>query len=171
MSLNFTVQKVEEYQGLPDGEYTAQVNHIENTFNNYGNYTEVQWKILSPSAFEGNIHKERYNLESENEVVRHIAINNFSKFCIEVGGLSEGDQPKEEDFIYKIATILIKNRISKKDGRKYAGIVRMDLIDNSPKPTQQTAASNPSATLAALATQNAQAHPQVDQPFNDEVPF
>jgi len=168
MSLNFTVQKVEEYQGLPDGEYTAQVNHIENTFNNYGNYTEVHWKILSPSTFEGNIHKERYNLESENDQVRHIAINNFSKFCIDVGGLSEGDQPKEEDFLYKIATILIKSRISKKDGRKYAGIVRMDLVDNSPKKTQQEVISN---DIATLRVQNDQGLPKNDQPINDEVPF
>lgn len=169
MSLNFTVQKVEEYQGLPDGEYTAQVNNVDYAHTQWGNYPYVDWKILSPSAYEGKVHQERYNIEHENDDVRKIAINNFSKFCIEIGGCEEGDEPKAEDFLYKIATILIKNRISKKDGRSFAGIVKMEL-QGKPKPSLSDPFSQ-QMTSSLIPHDLSVQQPKNVEPLNDEVPF
>lgn len=168
MSLNFTVQKVEEYQGMPDGQYTAQIDHIEYKRSDFGNYHVVKWKILSPSSFEGMIHQERYNVEHENDQVRHIAINNFSRFCVEIGGLKEGDEPKEEDFLFKVATILIRNQVSKKNGNSYANIVKMELVGGDKTIGTLT-------TTATAMTYGGIQIPEIPaastQPLNDEVPF
>lgn len=171
MSLNFTVQKVEEYKGIPDGQYTAQVDHIEYVRSDqYGNYPLVNWKILSPSTFEGKVHQERYNIEHENDQVRSIAINNFSKFCIEIGGLKEGDEPKEQDFLYKIATILIRNRVGKNDGRTYTNVVKMELVGGDKPQRVENETLNPISGIAGsgMVTQQINAAPL---PLNDEVPF
>lgn len=177
MSLNFTVQKVEEYQGIPEGYYKAQVDHIEYVKGEYGNFHVVKWNILSPSEFEGRIHQERYNIEHENDQVRKIAINNFSKFCIEIGGLKEGDEPIEENFLYKIANILIKSRTGKNDGKVYSNIVKMELETGAKKPESQilpTASHDAEKTAAILALAGIQLPTTPDassQPLNDEVPF
>jgi hypothetical protein len=171
MSLNFTVQKVEEFQGLPDGEYRAQVDHIEYVRSNYGNYHIVKWKILTPGDYEGATHQERFSVEHESEQVRKIAINNFSRFCVEIGGLKEGDQPTEEHFLYKIANILIKGSVSKKDEKRYANIVRMEL-EGTKKEEQQAVGQivthqqfpDPEKTAAVLALTGIKT-------LNDEVPF
>lgn len=177
MSLNFTVQKVEEYQGIPEGSYQAQVDHIEYVIGEYGNYYLVKWKMISPSEFEGRIHQERYSVEHENEQVRKIAINNFSKFCIEIGGLKEGDEPKEENLLYKTANILIKNRTGKNDGKVYSNVVKMELLSPKNNPTPQTPPKDsydPEKTAAILALAGIQmpTTPVASgQPLNDEVPF
>lgn len=177
MSLNFTVQKIEEYQGIPEGYYKAQVDHVEYIQGEYGNYHVVKWKILSPSEFEGREHQERYNVEHENDQVRHIAINNFSKFCVDIGGLKEGDEPKEDDFLFKVANILIKNRVGKKDGKSYANVVKMELLDGTVKPESQVLPStshDPEKTAAVLRLAGIQMPTtpvESGQPLNDEVPF
>jgi hypothetical protein len=170
MSLNFTVQKVEEYQGMPDGQYTAQVDHIEYKRADRGNYYVVNWKILSPSSFEGRVHQERYNVEHDNDQVRHIAINNFSRFCVEIGGLKEGDEPKEEDFLFKIATILIRNRIGKKDGNSYANIVKMELAGATHKLPQETVLNASIQGIAGSGMSPLEATGTA-LPLNDGVPF
>lgn len=177
MSLNFTVQKVEEYQAIPDGEYHAQVDHVEYIKGDYGNFYIVNWKILSPSEFEGRTHQERYSIEHENEQVRKIAINNFSRFCIEIGGLKEGDDAKEENFLYKIATILIKSSISKKDGKRFANVVKMELntggnkLQNQEFPSTQQDPEKTAAILALAGIQLPTTPVASAQPLNDEVPF
>jgi len=171
MSLNFTVQKVEEFQELPDGEYRAQVDHIEYVRSNYGNYHIVKWKILTPGDYEGATHQERFSVEHEDSKVRYIAINNFSRFCVEIGGLKEGDQPTEDNFLYKIANILIKGSISKKDGKRYANTVRM-VLEGTKKEDAQAVGQNvtpqqshdPEKTAAILALSGIKT-------LNDEVPF
>jgi len=173
MSLNFTVQKVEEYQGIPEGTYTAQVDNIEYRRTDFGNYYIVNWKILSPSEFEGKTHQERYNIESDNEQVKSIAINNFSKFCMEIGGCKEGDEPKEEDFLYKNALIYIRHRVGKNDGKNYANITKMSLVDAN-KPSDQLTSSNPEKTAAILALAGIQVPTKPilsSEPLNDDVPF
>lgn len=174
MSLNFTVQKVEDYQGVPEGQYTAQIENIEYKRTDFGNYHVVKWKILSPSAFEGMIHQERFNVESENDQVRHIAINNFSRFCVEIGGLKEGDDPKEEDFLFKVATILIRSRVGKKDGKSYSNIVKMELVGGDKTASNAVGMSNSGGTIGSLTYGGIQI-PEVpavsNQPLNDEVPF
>ena len=177
MSLNFTVQKVEEYQGIPEGYYKAQVDHIEYVIGDYGNYHVVKWNILGPSEFEGRVHQERYNVEHENEQVKKIAINNFSKFCMEIGGLKEGDEPTEQNFLYKIANILIKSRTGKTDGKIYSNIVKMELLNGAGKPESQVLPGDthdPEKTAAILALAGIQmpTTPVASgQPLNDEVPF
>lgn len=172
MSLNFTVQKVEEYQGMPDGQYTAQVDHVESIKGDFGNYFIVNWKILSPSGFEGRVHQERYNIEHENDQVRHIAINNFSKFCVEIGGHQEGDEPNEEDFLYKIATIMIRNRVGKKDGKSYANVVKMELVGASNKETAQDILNKHEPIgIAGSGMQTFQSPALPSDSLNDQVPF
>jgi len=172
MSLNFTVQKVEEYQGIPEGEYKAQVDHVEYVKGDYGNYHVVKWKILSPIAYEGRFHQERYNIEHESDQVQKIAINNFSKFCIEIGGLKEGDDPIEENFLFKIAILLIR-----KNKNGYSNIIRHRLVEGNNKPEPQvlpTASHDPEKTAAILALAGIQLPTTPDassQPLNDEVPF
>lgn len=177
MSLNFTVQKVEDYQGIPEGNYKAQVDHIEYVKGDYGNFHVVKWNILGPSEYEGRVHQERYSVEHENDQVRKIAINNFSKFCMEIGGLKEGDEPTEQNFLYKIANILIKSRTGKNDGKVYSNIVKMELVDGTRKPEAQvlpTSSHDPEKTAAILAMAGIQmpTTPVASgQPLNDEVPF
>jgi hypothetical protein len=158
MSLNFTVQKLEEYKSLPDGVYTAQLEHIEYFRGDYGNYHIVNWKILRPSEFEGKIHQERFNVEHESDQVRNIAIQSFSRFCMEIGGLKEGDDPKAEDFLYKIASITIRNKPGK-DGRTFANVINRKLEDaNKPQ--------DPAHTVL-----NPQPKTGVVESLNDVVPF
>ena len=167
MSLNFTVQKVEEFQGLPDGEYKAQVDHIEQKHSEFGTFHIVHWKIISPDAYEGRVHQERYNLQHENDQVRNIAINNFSKFCIEIGGLREGDEPTEDDFLLKIANIWIRNRIGKKDGRSYANVVKMEILDGNKAARKDDLSTGGLILPSVLPTAPASSA----LPLNDEVPF
>lgn len=166
MSLNFTVQKVEEFQGLPDGEYRAQVDHIEYVRSNYGNYHVVKWKILGPSEHEGDVHQERFSVEHEDQKVRKIAINNFSRFCVEIGELKEGDQPTEQNFLYKIANILIKGSVSKRDGKRYANIVRMELEGKNNESSQAPIPTFHDAEKTAAVLKVAGI-----QTLNDDVPF
>jgi hypothetical protein len=169
MSLNFTVTKVEGYQPIPDGSYTAQVNHIEYMRHNYGNFIIVNWKILSPSEHENRIHQERYQIEHENEQVRSIAINNFSRFCQDIGELKEGDKPTEENFLYKIATIYIKTRHGKKDGKAYTNITSMELASVS--KSKETLGQVLEQTKMGVAPQNTAAPATPGAFINDEVPF
>ena len=170
MSLNFTVQKIEEFQGLPDGHYAAQVEHIEYFQGDFGNYHIVNWKILSPSEFEGRIHQERFNIEHESDQVRNIAIQNFSRFCVEIGGLKEGDEPKEEDFLYEIATITIRNKVAK-DGKKYTNVVKRELKDAPRKDVAQTVLNAPNPVgMAGSGMVPLQAETS-GLPLNDDVPF
>jgi hypothetical protein len=170
MSLNFTVQKIEEYIGLPDGHYTAQIDHIEYYQGDYGNYHIVNWKIMRPSEFEGRIHQERFNIEHENDQVRNIAIQNFSKFCVEIGGLKEGDEPKEEDFLYKVALITIRNKIAK-DGKKYTNVIKRELVDAKKPGIQQTDLNtlDPVGIAGSGMVTMQASNPPI--PLNDEVPF
>ena len=172
---NFTVQKLDEYQGLPDGDYTAQVDHIECVQSDFGKYYVVQWKIMRPSEFEGRVHKERFNIEHSNDQVRHIAIQSFSKFCMDIGELNEGDVPHEDLFLYKIANILIRNKAAK-DGKTYANVVRRQLAN----PAQQAQPSHLGNSIGdALGAQGVApepvhsiaptAYPSAN--LNDDVPF
>lgn len=164
MSLNFTVQKITAHQGL-EGEFKAQVVDVDYVKGDYGNYHTVDWKILSPSNFEGRIHQERYNTEHDNDVVREIAINNYSKFCLEIGGLKEGDEPKIGDFLYKVATIKIRKRIGKNDGKSYSNVVSMEL--DKPGAVNNTAETN-TVMYGGIPVPNPAGSPI---PINDEVPF
>lgn len=172
MSLNFKVQKVEEYQGLPDGAYTAQVEHIEQVSNDFGNYYVVHWRILTPFEFEGNAHRERYNVGHKDERVRKFAISNFSKFCMEIGSLSEDDDLDEKHVLFRVAEILIRNKVAK-DGNKYANVVKHTLVEPqqaSLQPAQQPAVP-PANTVQygniAIPTAGAVSN----QALNDDVPF
>lgn len=175
MSSNFIVQEVKEYQGL-EGVFKARVDHVEYIRNGFGNYRIVNWAILSPSEFEGRFHQERYNTESENEKVKEIAISNYSKFCIEIGGLKKGDEAKDENFLYKEAMITIRNRIGKNDGKSYSNIVKIELIGGNPK--QETfvegipqVTKDTAAVLAIAGIQMPTTPETSGQPLNDEVPF
>jgi hypothetical protein len=160
MSLNnFIVPEIEEYQGIPEGAYTAQVDHIEYINSNFGNYYIVNWRILRPSELEGKIHQEKFSIEHENDQVRHIAIQNFAKLCVEIGGLSKGDSPKEENFLFKVANILIRNK-NTKDGKVYKNVVKRELVNSdTPKETAQT-------ILNDIAPNNLP-----NDTLNDQVPF
>lgn len=163
MSLNFTVQKVEEYIRLPDGKYTAQIDHVEYVSSDYGNHHLVQFKILNPSEFEGRVHKERYKIEHENSAVRHIAINNFSRFCIDIGQLKEGDDPKESDFLFKVVEIYLRNNLAK-DGKIYTNMVSAELMDGRiPEVPDHLIVNTPVASVVQS--------PVAALPFDDEVPF
>ncbi len=168
MSLNFTVQKVEDFQAMPDGKYVAQVDHIDYVRSDFGNYFVVNWKMLSPSEFEGRVHQERYNVEHENDQVRQIAINNFSRFCIEIGGLKEGDETNEKDFLYKIANITIRSRIGKKDGKSYSNVAGMQLVTNE-KNTNSLAAGLAESGMVLPTTPSLSESKK--EFINDEVPF
>lgn len=175
MSLNnfsdFVVPEIEQFQGLPDGDYVAQVDHIECVVNDFGKYYAVTWRVLRPSQFEGRIHYERFNINHENDQVRHIAVQNFGKFCVDIGGLSKGDVPDEKNFLFKVANILIRNKTAK-DGRSYANVVRRELVDKD-----QSIASAPvnAAFDGAMAQYGVMpmpnANPSSGEPLNDEVPF
>lgn len=166
MSLNFKVQKVEEYQGVPEGAYKAQVQNVDYVEGNYGNYYIVNWEIMEPDVFAGKIHQERYNIEHDNEQVRNIAINNFSKFCMEIGGLKEGDEAKAKDFLYKAAKIKIRTRTGKNDGKSYTNVVSMEL--DSPGVVNSTP-QNSTVMYGGISVPNPA--PESPIPLNDDVPF
>lgn len=176
MSLgNFIVPEI----GIPDGKYTAQLNHIEYILNDkYGNYYIVNWNVMRPYDFQGKKHQVRFNVEHPNDTVRHIAIDQFAIFCRDVGGLSKGDQIEEENFLFKIADLMIRNRIGKNDGRRYVDIVSYELvshvsIDNeTPKETAQTILND--HTINGIAGSGMQPLPTTALPsdaLNDQVPF
>jgi hypothetical protein len=168
---DFVVPEIEQYEGLVDGEYVAQVDHMERVTNDFGTYYAVHWRILRPSEFEGRIHYERFNINHGNDQIRHIAIQNFGKFCVEIGGLAKGDVPSEDNFLFKVANILIRNKAAK-DGRTYANVVRRELVDknleavSAPVNKAYDAAASQYATLAMPQTGQASG-----DPLNDEVPF
>lgn len=163
MSLNFTVQKVEEFTRLPEGKYTAQIDHIEYVRSDFGNYHLVQFKILNPSEFEGQTYQERFKIEHDNKVVQKIAINNFSRFCIEIGQLKEGDEPKESDFLFKVVEICLREKVAK-DGNTYTNLHKVELMDGRiPEVPDHLIVSTPAASLVQP--------PVAALPFDDEVPF
>jgi hypothetical protein len=164
---DFVVQEIEEYQGLPDGDYVAQVDHMECVNNEYGKYYAVNWKILRPLEFEGHTHQERFNINHSNEQVREIAIRNFDKFCVEIGGLSKGGVPSEKNFLFKVANILIRNKAAK-DGRKYANIVRRSLQYTESVTINNTPDNAMSKYGAINIPQGSQSS---NVPLNDDVPF
>lgn len=174
MSLSdFIVPEIEEYQGLPEGQYTAQVDHIECLHDNrFGKYYIVNWKILRPSEFEGMTHQERFNIEHENNQVRHIAIQNFGRFCVDIGGLAKGDTPKEEDLLFKIANILIRAKKAK-DGKVYTNVVKRELIDQGePRETAQTILNNHEVNgIAGSGMQPLPTSILPNDSLNDQVPF
>ncbi len=173
MSFNdFIVPEIEEYQGIPEGSYTAQVDHVEYMSNSFGNYYIVNWRILRPSEFEGNIHQERFNIEHENDQVRHIAIQNFAKFCVDIGGLAKGDNPKEENFLFKVANILVRNK-NGKDGKIYKNVVKRELLnEGEPRETAQTILdSHTFQGIAGSGMQPFQASTLPSDALNDGVPF
>lgn len=167
---DFVVPEIELYQGLPDGSYTAQVDHMECVNNEYGKHYAVSWKILRPFEFEGRIHHEKFNINHANDQVRHIAIQNFAKFCVDIGGLSKGDIPSENNFLYKTANILIRNKAAK-DGRAYANIVKRELVDK--RESIESAPVN-AAFDSAMVQYGALSIPKSkpsNETLNDEVPF
>lgn len=170
---DFIVPEIEEYQGMPEGEYTAQVEHIELVKSDkYGDYYIVNWRILRPSEFEGKIHQERFNIDNENDQIRHIAIQNFAKFCRDIGGLSKGDQPKESDFLFKIANILIRDKVGK-DGRLFKNVIRRELVnEGQTKETADTIINNHAINgIAGSGMQPLQSSSLPSDTFNDQVPF
>lgn len=172
MSFNFTVQKVEGFQPIAEGIYRAQVDHMEYVHSDFGNYTIVNWKVITPSEFEGRVHQERFNIEHENDKVRHIAIQNFSKFCVEVGGLKEGDDPTQDDFLFKIADITIRNKTAK-DGKVYTNVIRRELVGGDTKKETERAILNEHASIAGIAGSGMVPLQASGTPvdLNDGVPF
>lgn len=160
-----------EESSLPDGEYVAQVDSMQCIVGDYGKFYTVNWKVMRPSGFEGGVHQERYNINHENDLVRRIAVQNFGKFCREIGGLPEGAVPDEKNFLFKIANILIRNK-GGKDGRVFANVVRHTLVDQ-----QQNAISAPvNAAFDSAMSQYGvisapQQQPSSGAPLSDEVPF
>jgi len=172
MSLNFTVPKIESYKGLPDGHYTAQIDHIEYIHGDFGNYHIVNWKILHPSEFAGKIQQERFNIEHENDKVREIAAQNFGRFCVEIGGSKEGDEPTENDFLYKTANITIRNKEAK-DGKVYANVIKRELIGDQPaRETALSVVDNHAINgIAGSGMQTFQAPVYPSDALNDQVSF
>lgn len=160
-----------EESSLPDGDYVAQVDSIQCIVGDYGKFYTVNWKVMRPSGFEGGVHQERYNINHGNDLVRRIAVQNFGKFCREIGSLSEGAVPDEKNFLFKVANILIRNKVGK-DGRVFANVVRHTLVDqalsaqSAPVNQAYDAAASQYATLAMPQTGQASG-----EPLNDEVPF
>jgi hypothetical protein len=170
---DFIMPEIEEYKGLPEGEYTAQVDHVElMRGDKYGDYFIVNWRILRPSEFEGSIHQERFSIKSENDQVRHIAIQNFAKLCRDVGGLKLGDQPKESDLLFKVANILIRDKTSK-DGRVFKKVIRHELVnEGQPRETAATILSNHAINgIAGSGMQPLPTNPLPSDALNDQVPF
>ena len=172
MLSNFTVTKVEEYKVIPEGQYIAQVEHIEYVRHNFGNYIIVNWNILSPSEFEGKVHQERYQIEHDDNQVREIAINNFNKFCQSIGELKEGDNPTEDNFLYKIGKIYIRHRTGKKDGKTYTNIASMELHKPNQTKTAPHDDTKLNAVLEACGMGKMPEKPKASEaPLNDDVPF
>lgn len=171
MSLgNFVVQKIKEYQGLPEGMYTAQLEDINMVIGNYGKYYTVNWRILRPSEYEGRIHQERFNIEHDNDIKQDYLIQEFSRFCTEIGELSEGDPIKEENFLFKIANILIKDK--KSNGKVYKNIVKRELVSkNEPRETAQTILNDHAINGIAGSGMQPLSSTFPSHPLNDEVAF
>jgi hypothetical protein len=169
MSFNFTVQNVIDF---PDGEYTAQINNVSSVDSEYGNYFQVDFNILHPNEFQGSVFKQNYKIEHQNQTTRNIAIKSFSNFCMEIGGLKIGEEPKELDFLLKVVKILIKNNIGK-DGRNYANVVRIELAEKILVEATQldTISQNSPTTVQYGGISIPQEQPVSNQPLNDEVPF
>jgi hypothetical protein len=163
MTLNFKVQKVQEFTKLADGTYRAQIDNIGQISNNYGNYALVDFGILTP-GFEGCIHREKYKVDHP------VGISKFSKFCIEIGGLEEGDNFHEENALFRLVDIEIANRTGK-DGNTYANVVRHTLVE--PQLSTTTASNTPE--LAPTVQYGNIAIPTTGAPsnqvLNDDVPF
>lgn len=173
MSLgNFIVPEIEEYQGVPEGAYTAQVDHIELIKSDkYGDYYIVNWRILRPSEFEGRIHQERYDIKSDNQKRRHFSIQNFAKFCRDIGGLAKGDQPKESDFLFKIANIFIRDK-NGNDGRIFKNVIKHELVnEGAPRETAETILNNHGIIGIAGSGMQPLNTTIPSNPLNDEVPF
>jgi len=170
--MSFKVQKVEEYIKFPEGKYTAQIDHYEYVYNEYGNYYLIQFKILNPSEYESHIYQEKYKIEHENNIVRHIAINNFSRFCIEIGKLKEGDEPEEKNFLFKIVEIYLKNKTTK-DGKTYTNLTSVELVDEKIPETPSNLSEEPPEIISGTEIQKSSNPPIAENnlPFDDEVPF
>jgi hypothetical protein len=161
----------EEASSLPDGEYVAQVDSVQCIVNDFGKFYTVNWRVLRPSGFEGGMHQERYNINHQNELIQRIAIQNFGKFCREIGGLSKGDVPDEKNFLFKVANILIRNKVGK-DGRVFANVVRHNLVDQALSAESAPVNASFDSAMAQYGVINTPGVPQDrGAPFNDEVPF
>jgi len=172
MSLNFTVQKIEE--GFPDGQYPARLDHMEYAYGDekQGDHPVVRWTFLSPAPFEGETLQKKYFVNHENPITRKIAIQEFSKLCVEIGGFKEGDEAKEKDFLYKEMILSLR-----KNKNGYTNIVGHTLVETNTMP-QSTVLPGSShdakktAAILALAGIEIPTTPVAStQPLNDEVPF
>ncbi len=174
MSFNFTVQSVIDF---PNGRYRAQIDHMEYVESEFGNYPLVHFKMVSPQDFQGRVLQKRYNIEHNNPTTRHIAIKDFSHFCIEIGGVKVGEDPTEDDFLLKIVDIDIENKKGN-DGRNYTNIVKIESADTN-RTESHVGSSLNSAAIPGLNTSTQygsitvplQDQPISNQPLNDEVPF
>lgn len=162
MSLNFTVEKIEE--GFPDGQYKARIDHVENAHGDEkrGDHPIVRWTFLSPESFDGATFQKKYYVNHENDVTRKIARQELSKLCMEIGGLKEGEDPKESDLLYKVAILSIR-----KNKNGYSNIIGHTLVEGNSSPESQvlpTAVHDAEKTAAVLALSGIKT-------LNDEVPF
>lgn len=165
MSLNFTVQRIEERVG--EGDYTAQIVDVDYVKSNDRNYHVVDLEIMEPDIFAGKRHQVRYNTEHENEKARKIAINDYSKFCVEIGGLKEGDEPRRENFLHKVVKLKLRKSVSKSNGKTYLNAVSMEL------QTPEVGNNLVTPTVATYGNINIPVHNPAGSPIpiNDEVPF
>ena len=164
MSFNFTVQNVIDF---PNGKYRAQIDHMEYVISDYGNYPLVHFKMIGPEEFEGRILKKKFNIEHQNSITKHIAIKDFSKFCIDIGNVKVGEDPTADDFIYKIVDLDIENKTGS-DGRVYTNIIRIELVD---KQTDEIKNDVTFVSTSYPPQKNNIINEISNQPLNDEVHF
>lgn len=169
MSFSFIIPEKEEFLGVPDGIYTAQVNNMDIARTNFGNYPFVDWKILNPSDFEGKIVQSRFLIEHEKEYMRKKDINRLKKFCEEIGELKGGEECTTESVLYKIATIGIKNETDK-NGRTWTNVISHVLVNPS-KPKEADLSTLNKVLEEAGMGKMPEIPTTSSVPLNDEVPF
>jgi hypothetical protein len=136
MTFSYKVGRVEEYlfEQLPEGRYLAEIENFETktyekNFIPYEVY-EVTWLVVEDGLFIGKKFIQTFRVNHENNMTRHIAINNFNKFCQEIGGVKEDEEISLSNILYKKAHILLQNGKPSKDGRVYLNLVQHTLFDS-----------------------------------------
>lgn len=150
MSFSYTVGDVKDFNIYPEGEYVGRIESLRaKTWS-----VQLALDLLKPQEREGDKFYYDFNIYSDNEITKEIAINNLNKFGQVVGELKSGEVLSQDLVADKIVKFLVRHTVSK--GTTYMNIVKWELVkedDISPSPLDKDSYQAPA------------------YPINDEVPF
>lgn len=138
-----------------DGEYTAELQKMEEKNGNYGRTISVEWLIVAPEDYKNRLKWENFNIGSDKPEIREKAKQSLNKFWSQMTDDEDGASFDFSKVLYKEAVLKIKNYLGK-DGLMRPYVVHRTLTEKQENKFSVEVPQTPLSTSAAL---------------NDELPF